>query len=94
MTRGDFGVQLPITMNGFTFEANDVIRITVKNRNTTVLEKDFTNITNNAINLELTRAESELLPVGEYKYSLDWYQDGHFMCNIIPFAVFKVEDKV
>ena len=94
MARGDYGVQLPINMDGFTFAQNDSVRIKIKDRNTVVLAKDFTNITNSTVNLELTRAESELLSVGEYKYSLDWYQNGHFMCNIIPFAVFKVEDKV
>jgi hypothetical protein len=41
----------------------------------------------------LTEEESALFPVGVYCYRLDWYQEGTFMCNIIPDAVFKVVDK-
>ena len=55
--------------------------------------KTYTNIQNNTIDFELTDSETELLPVGVYAYSLDWYQDGAFMCNIIPSGLFKVVDK-
>lgn len=27
---------------------------------------------------------------GFYTYSLDWYQDGAFLCNIIPAGEFRV----
>lgn len=94
MAEGDWGIQLPITITGATFAANDSVRVTIKSGETTVIQKDYTDITNNTVNLEFTDAESALLPVGSYLYSLDWYQNGAFMCNIIPSAVLKVVDKV
>ena len=95
MTEGDFGIALPITITGPTFASADTVKLTVKDRTNgnTILEKDFTNITQNTIALELTSEETALLPVGDYVYTLDWYQLGHFLCNIIPAAMFFVEDK-
>lgn len=93
MTEGDFGIALPITISGVTFASNDSIRIEIKKDAETVLTKDFTNIVGNEISLELTAEESELLTVGVYLYSLDWYRDGAFMCNIVPFGLFVVGDK-
>lgn len=95
MAEGDFGVSLPITITGPTFTAVDSVKLTIKDsmNGDTILEKDFSNISQNTVNLELTSSESALLPVGLYVYSLDWYQLGHFLCNIIPVAAFKVVDK-
>lgn len=93
MCEGDWGVQLPVTISGVTFAANDSVRITIKNGETVLIEKDYNNISENTVNLEFTEAESALLPVGKYSYSLDWYQDGAFMCNIIPNAILRVGDK-
>ena len=50
-------------------------------------------IIENTVNLELTEQDTALLPVGAYVYSLDWYQSGNFMCNIIPYASLRVVDK-
>ena len=47
----------------------------------------------NTVNLEFSEAESALFPVGVYFYSMDWYQDGNFLCNIIPAGILKVVDK-
>lgn len=93
MTEGDWGVKLPVTVTGVTFTANDSVRIKIQRDETAIIEKEYTNITNNTFDLEFTEAESELLPVGSYLYSLDWYQDGAFMCNIIPSGLFMVGDK-
>lgn len=93
MTEGDWGVKLPVTVTGVTFTANDSVRIKIQRDETTIIEKEYTNITNNTFDLEFTEAESALLPVGSYLYSLDWYQDGAFMCNIIPSGMFLVGDK-
>ena len=93
MTEGDWGVKLPVTVTGVTFTANDSVRIKIQRGETTIIEKEYTNITQNTFDLEFTEAESALLPVGSYLYSLDWYQDGAFMCNIIPSGVFLVGDK-
>lgn len=95
MCEGDFGVHLPITITGPTFTSSDAVKLTVKNdiNGDTIIEKDFDNIQQNTINLILTASESALLPVGKYVYSLDWYQSGQFLCNVIPTAVFKVVGK-
>ena len=93
MTEGDWGVKLPVTVTGVTFTANDSVRIKIQRDETTIIEKEYTNIAQNTFDLEFTEAESALLPVGSYLYSLDWYQDGAFMCNIIPSGMFLVGDK-
>lgn len=95
MTEGDWGIKLPITVKDVTFAANDAVKLIIKNKRNgdAILEKTYGNIADNTINLELTEAETALLPSGGYVYSLDWYQDGAFLCNIIPLASFKVVDK-
>lgn len=94
MCEGDFGLALPITISGVTFTEHDEVKIVVKTdvNGETLLTKTFSNIQHNTISFELT--ESETLPVGVYVYSLDWYQDGAFLCNIIPRALLKVVEKV
>ena len=93
MTEGDYGVALPITVAGTTLGENDCIKLIIKDKvnGDTILEKDFADISENTVSLELTAAET--LPAGSYVYSLDWYQSGSFMCNIIPCATLKVVDK-
>lgn len=95
MIEGDFGLQLPVTISGTTLTASDEILFTIKKKlnGDTVLSKTFTNIVDNTFNLEITETEKALLPVGDYVYSLDWFQDGAFMCNIIPCSAFKVGEK-
>ena len=95
MVEGDYGIQLPVTVSGTTLTASDSLRFVFKTapNGETILTKEYTNITQNTVNLELTDAESALFSVGNYFYSLDWYQSGVFMCNIIPQAVLKVVDK-
>ena len=95
MCEGDWGVELPITIGGPTFSANDELKLTVKEKvnGITVFTKTYSNITQNTIVLNITEAETALLKVGVYVYSLDWYQDGAFLCNIIPTALLKVVEK-
>ena len=95
MCEGDYGLKLPITISGTTLTASDEVLFTLKDKlnGDTIITKTFSNITQNTVNLELTEAETALVPVGDYVYSLDWYQDGAFMCNIIPIAKFKVVEK-
>ena len=95
MTEGDWGIELPISIDGVTLTASDEVMVTIKTdkNGETVIVKNYDNISENTIKLSLTEAESALLPVGTYVYSLDWYQDGAFLCNIIPAASFKVVDK-
>ena len=95
MAEGDFGLMLPITINGATFSASDEVRLVIKTamNGDDLVDKVFSNIVQNTVNLELTESESEGLHVGRYVYRLDWYQDGAFMCNIIPVSNFQVVDK-
>ena len=95
MTEGDYGVELPVKIVGTTLGNLDSVKFTIKTamNGATLLEKLFSNISENTVGLQLTEAESEDLKVGGYVYALDWYQSGVFMCNIIPCANFKVVDK-
>lgn len=94
MTRGDYGVRLPITITGATLAANDSINFLLINKaGAEVLSKSFSEITDNRVYLALTEAESARLPAGEYSYVVDWYQNGVFMCNIVQNGTFLVEPK-
>lgn len=95
MTEGDYGIALPVEIKGATLGAQDSIKLTFKTvvNGDEILSKDFNGITDNTVSLELTEEESALFPVGQYVYCLDWYQNGNFMCNIIPSAQFKVVGK-
>lgn len=94
MAEGDWGIDLPITVSGVEFTANDILKITFKKgmNTTAILEQTYTP-ENNAINLVFTEEESALFTVGTYVYALDWYQNDLFMCNIIPCASLRVVDK-
>lgn len=99
MAEGDYGIALPIKISGVTLGANDSVRITIKSSvngiaDSEILTKDYSGITDNTVNLELTEQESARIPIGVYMYSLDWYQNGSFMCNIITRSTFEVVDKV
>lgn len=94
MAEGDYGIELPVTVSGATLSGSDTLKfvfLAAKNGRT-ILEKEYTPA-NNSVSLEFTEAESALFPPQAYLYRLDWYQDGAFMCNVIPEAVFKVVDK-
>lgn len=95
MVEGDFGLQLPFEIKGTTITSSDVILFTFKNKlnGDTILTKEYTNIQQNTSALEFTEAESALFSVGDYVYSLDWYQSGAFMGNLIECGSFKVVDK-
>ena len=95
MTEGDYGVDLPIVIKGPEFSSSDTINFVVKTsvNGTQKLSKTFTNITDNIVNVRLSSSDASSLPVGTYVYTLDWYRSGSFMCNIIPYAIFKVVEK-
>ena len=94
MAEGDYGLALPVTVRGATMTNNDTLKFVflAEKNGLPILEKDYTPV-NNAVRLEFSEAESALFPPQAYLYRLDWYQDGAFMCNLIPEAVFKVVDK-
>ena len=90
MCEGDYGIDLPITITGVELTDSDSLMITIKDviNGTEYLQKSFTEA------LTLSAEDTAQLPVGKYVYSLDWYKNDQFMCNIIPKAPFKVVDKV
>ena len=95
MAEEDFGVVLPVKINGATLGNQDSIKFVFKTgvNGETLLEKEFHGIVNNTVSLVLTQGDSEKLPIGSYVYRMDWYQDGAFMCNVIPQGIFRVVDK-
>ena len=94
MAEGEWGVALPITVDEVTLTEHDLLKFTFKDQNNgnVILTKEYTPV-ENTVNLSFTEAESALFPVGQHVYSLDWYQSGAFLCNIIPTATLKVVDK-
>lgn len=98
MTAGDYGIILPVIIHGATLEAADSVKIRIVTENTQqlVLEKTYSgpSIEDNVAELSLTAADSALLRVGNYLYSLDWLRNGSFLCNIVEEAQFKVVKKV
>ena len=95
MTEQDYGVQLPVEVRGAEFGPADTIKLVIKEKmnGPSILEKDFTNLSENIFNLVLTQAESNSLPVGDYVYRLDWYNNGSFMDCLVERSHFKVVDK-
>ena len=95
IVEGDYGIQLPVKVGGTPLATSDSIKFTFKTAKNgdTILEKVYTDISQNTVNLEFTAAETELFPVGTYCYSMDWYVENNFMCNIIANGTFKVVDK-
>ena len=92
---GDYGIILPINVDGIEIAPEDSIKVTVKDskNGTTVVEKTITGIEDNVIPLSFTSTESASLPVGKYVYNLDWYHNSTFLCNIVNCAMLKVVDK-
>lgn len=97
MIEGDFGIVLPIELDldGEMITANDEfsIKIFKKINEEPTITKNYSNVSDNTINFELTEEESKLLEVGLYYYDIDWYQGKSFLNNIVAKARFKVLEK-
>ena len=97
MTEGDYGIELPVTINGATLGEDDTLKFTFKAAadGEALLEKEYTDPTDNAVFLSFTEEESAKFAAGKtYIYSLDWYQEGEFLCNVIPRGNFRVVNKI
>lgn len=95
MSENDYGISLPVTVSGTTLGEQDELRYTFKdavNQNT-ILVKELADIVDNTVSLEFTEAESALFAPGKYVYSLDWLQNGSFMCCLVEAAQLTVGDK-
>ena len=98
MTEGDYGVSLPVKIIGATFEQGDSVKFTFKaaSNGATVLEKEYDDedISNNTVLLSFTETETKNFEANRsYVYSLDWYREDEFLCNIIPRGALRVVDK-
>ena len=95
MTEGDYGIALPITITGTTLGENDTVTIAIKRigARTPLVESSFTSIVDNEISFSLAQADTSLLPVGRYVWTMDWFSEGSFMCNIIRAGCFEVVSK-
>lgn len=94
MTEGDYGVSIPIHFIDAEFESDDSVKVTIMVDSETKIEKTYTNIVDDTIDFSLTEAESNLLPVGFYLYSIEWYQDGVFKDCILEKSPFVVSERV
>ena len=97
MTEGDYGIELPVTISGATLQQGDTLRFTFKEAAgaENLLVKEYSESTENAVFLEFTAQDTALFEAGHtYVYSLDWYREGTFLCNVIPRGILKVVDKV
>lgn len=95
MIEGDFGFELPFTFNDIVISPQDDIKLEIKKEkdDDAILTFIFSDIQNNEIKLLLTKNDSEKLSVGNYLYTIDWYQGESFLGNIINGALFKVANK-
>lgn len=95
MTENDFGIALPVIVTGAVLGNQDNLKFTFKNKvnGELILEKDYNGITDNTVDLMFTEEESAKFTVGIFVYSLDWYQNGVFKCNLIESALLRVGDK-
>ena len=95
MIEGDFGIKLPIEIEGITLDATDSISLKVfKEVNATpIITKTFQNISNNTIELEFSKEETKLLSVGNYYYDIDWFQGDEFLGNIVAKQKLCVKEK-
>lgn len=95
MTEGDWGVSIPIVVQGIEIDDDDSVLLTIKKTKNgkAYLEKTFTNIEANTIDLAFTESESDDLKVGSYLYTLDWYKNGEFYYCLVNNGKLKVEDK-
>ena len=95
MDEGDWGVALPISVSvGTTITASDHFKLDILDghNGSVIISKDYSNISNDTIQLALTQAETAKLKPRSYVWRLAWYQSGTFNCFLVPEASFKVGD--
>ena len=94
MTKGDYGIALPITITGIEIESGEqIIFYLKKTNNEEVLKKIFENLKDNTFDLEFTKEESERLEIGTYLYNIDWYKENVFLGNIVKNEIFEISER-
>lgn len=96
MVEGDYGLTLPLIINGITIDKDDKINFYIKkDRNgEKIIDQIYENIVDNTIGLTFSEEEAEKLQVGKYKYAIDWYKKDVFNGNLVKEKDFEVEDKL
>lgn len=96
MVEGDYGLTLPLIINGITIDKDDKINFYIKkDRNgEKIIDQIYENIVDNTIGLTFSEEESEKLQVGKYRYAIDWYKKDVFNGNLVKEKDFEVEDKL
>lgn len=96
MVEGDYGLTLPLIINGITIDKDDKINFYIKKERNSekIIDQTYENIIDNTIDLTFSEQEAEKLQVGKYKYAIDWYKKGAFNGNLIKEKDFEVEDKL
>lgn len=92
MTRGDFGIGLPLSFPETQINEEDTLAFTIKKENggPVIVRKTYSGITERSIDVTLTQEESARLPVGNYVWKVDWYREEEFLCCLAQPAPFKV----
>lgn len=95
MIEGDFGIVLPIEIEGITISNDDELSFKIfENINEVpIISKTYNNISDNTINFKLTKEESQLLKVGYYFYDIDWYKGESFLGNLVAKETLSVLEK-
>ncbi|MBO5143035.1 MAG: hypothetical protein J6C46_08650 [Clostridia bacterium] len=95
MTEGDYGTALPMVISGGVLDTDEKIKISIYDYKTHVIKvvKEYSNITNGTFDFSLTKEESALLPVGDYVYSVEWFQEDTFVGTLINAEDFTVKGK-
>ena len=94
MVEGEFGEALEINFTDMSFSSRDTLALRIfKTKGTTIIEKTYSDVSNNQIILRLTQQESNKLSPGEYRYEIDWYQDGFFQITLLRNKLFRVLEK-
>lgn len=98
MVENDFGIILPISLKteeSETILSTDSFRFNIYNdtNKDLIISKTYTVDSKDNIYFVLTKEESLMLPVGIYKYDLDWLRNNEFLNNIIKNECFIVAEK-
>ena len=74
---GDSG-GFTIQMTGYTFGEDDRVLFTLKDGNKKTIRRDVLEITDNAVSIEFTPAETRKIPVGDYTWEVRFITDAVF----------------
>lgn len=98
MDYGDYGIQLPIDIDGAVFEDTDTMLFELKKSKNScpIIKKEYTNTSddNNLFRffLEFTKKESQAIPPGNYVYYITYLKNGDVRDTIVSGESFKIKN--